>query len=301
MAGADQIKNEIYAANKEVFELAAETRAALLTLLKAFNARKIRLTHCPPHQRIFLFFLVRTIKTYSAIYILCGEGYGQDACPLLRTLLETLIAAKYILHYRNDADREAVRFVEYKWVILKRYLADIQRELTREASDPLAPEENMVAREFQEYKQKYRITSDKALVTWSGKTIRDMAKLADPRLLKEYESAFRVDSQFSHPSIMGDKEYLSYGDNALLFFFLPSASGVVLNLKRAVTYMTDFLMVFNELFSLEGAKTLKKLQRRIDEVFQTEKYQKALSLAKSLPSLDKTKAGKMLVQFNLDF
>lgn len=299
MTNADPNKNKIFEQNKEVFDLAEEARRILFSFLSDFNARKIKLTEIPPHKRIFLFFLARIIKTYSALYTLCREGYGQDACLLLRSLLEILISAKYIMIRPAEADREAVRFVEYKWVILNRCLAESERDFHDPAAADSSSNRTMIAAKFQEYKQKYKITSDRALLTWSGKATKDMAKLADKKLLKEYESAFRIDSRFSHPSIIGDKEYVDPQEDVLVLSFSPSTSGVVLSLKRAVTYLADFLSIFNVLFGLNGDASLNQLQSGITEIFRMEKYRNALVFEKSSPALDKETVDKMSVRFNL--
>ena len=285
--------------HKEIFDLAGEAKNLYRGFLKDFNGKKIKLIEIPPHKRIFLFFMTRVIKTFSAICDLCMEGYGQDAAPLLRSLLEILISVNYILYKPEEADEKAARFVEYKRVIFKRHLSELEREGRTESAEDILSRQQLVAEKFREYKQKYRITSDRTLLTWSGKSTRDMAKLAEHLLLEEYESAFRLDSRFSHPSIIGDKEYLDYKDNALVFSYLPSTTGVVLNLKRAVKYLTDFLSLFDSLFSLNGAERLRDFRSQGDQVFQMEKYRKALLQEKSLPSLNKDKAGNIRVQFNL--
>ena len=249
-------------------------------------------------KRIFLFFLTRVIKTYSAVCRLSEEGYGQDAAPLLRNLLEMLISAKYILSNPSEADQKAVRFVEYKWVILKRYLSELEREFQATSADDLQTDRGKIDEKFEEFKKKYRIVSDRALVTWSGKTTKDMARAVHKNLLQEYEQAFRVDSRFYHPSIIGDREYLDYRDGALKFTFLPSANGVVICLRRAINYLMDFLLLFNILFDIKGARRIESFRSKLTEVFKMEKYKNPLSFEKTLPSPTKDEAGKILVQFD---
>ncbi|MDD5730341.1 MAG: DUF5677 domain-containing protein [Candidatus Omnitrophica bacterium] len=299
MDNSEESKTKIYEENGEMFDLAEEIRRSSVLFLKNFNSRKVKLASLEPRKRIFLFFLTKIIKTYSAVYALCREGYGQDVCPLLRSSLETLISAKYILYDPAAADKNAARFVEYKWVIFKRYLGEFEKGPLDKSQGKISSSKQLILEKFKEYKEKYGISSDRGLLTWSGKPIRDMAKLVDEKLLGEYESAFRIDSRFSHPSILSDNEYLDYDDYILKLSPLPSDAGVVTNLKRAITYLIEFLGLFNELFGLQYEARLMELQSRVDEVFNMEKYKKEITFGKSFPNLNKKDLEKVLVQFDL--
>lgn len=299
MPSVSPIQNQIQEKNGEIFALADEARSIYLAFLKDFNAKKIKLTAVPAHKRIFLFFMTRIIKTFSAVLALCKEGYGQDASPLLRTLLEILISIRYIVCNPEEADQKAVRFVDYKWVIFRKHLLESKIAPAGDSAEDLLSHSAMITEKFQAFKKKYNVTSDKALVTWSGKSTRDMAKLADKKLLKEYESAFRLDSRFSHPSIIGDKEYLDYQGSDLVFSFQPSDSGIAGSLKRAMGYLTLALTLFDSLFDLNGTSRLGCFRSRTEEIFKMEKYRKALFVEKSSPSLNKGNAANISVQFNV--
>lgn len=291
------MKDELYAENKELFGLTEEISKFARLLLKGFNSKKLNLLELPAHKRICLFFLARAIKTYSAIELLCQEGYGQDVSTLLRSLLENLISLKYILYEPSSSDEKAVRFVEYKWVIFKRYLPQEEKKQDSYESESFL-EKGMIMDKFKEYKQKYNISSDKALISWSGKSVRDMAKLVDKNLLREYELTFRLCSRFSHPSIIGDKEYLDYQNNILTFSPFPSSIGITPNLKSAINYLYDFLYIFNDLFNLNSNSGLQDLNKKIARVFQMEKYNKPMSFKKSISGLDKEHKEKILLKFN---
>ena len=80
----------------------------------------------------------------------------------------------------------------------------------------------MIHAKVEEFKEKYKITSDRALISWSGMSLKDIAKKVDRKLLECYETTFRLCSRFSHPSILGDNEYLIQKDKSLAFSPLPS-------------------------------------------------------------------------------
>lgn len=297
--GPDKLSNEIYLQNEELFILAQEVREAATLFLKEFNSRKFKLIDLPSFKRIVLFFLTRAIKSYEAIYLLCREGYGQDCCPSLRSLLDSLISVKYILVDLESADKKAARFVEYKWVIFKRYLKEYENQENNSSNSQFFSKKQLILEKFNQFKEKHKITSDRALLTWSGKSVRDMAKFVDSGLLKEYESAFRLYSRFSHPSIVGDKEYINYKDNVLSLSSLPSSVGVFLNLKNAIKYLISYLSVFNQLFDLHFEDTLTKLEKRRNDLFKLEKYNKDHLSEESFMNINKEDTGKILFQFEI--
>lgn len=262
---------------KELFDLASEIERCITASLDEFNRRHLKLFDLPRHQRIFLFVLTRSIKTYSSILELCRSGYGQDVATLLRSLMENLITVRYITYDKSVADEKAFRFVSYKWVIFKKHLPELEREISQ-ADAPTQQEFSLkkksIFERVEEFKRQFKITSDRALMTWSGKTVKDMAKEVDEALMHEYEYTFRMCSRFSHPSILGDQEYLIQDDKSLIFSALPSDIGIVPNLKKAVEFMLEFLLLNDQLFQLNFAGQLEALKLQCHQVFSLEKYKK---------------------------
>lgn len=213
-------------------------------LLERFNAKKYRLNSLPPAKRVFLFLFTKAIKTFQSVMLLCKEGLGQDASALLRGMLEGLVFARYILSDPKTADQKAARFVDYKWVILKRQMGEDRQD----------PRFDLVTKKAQEFKKTYNVVSDKALVTWSGKATRDMAKAAGGELLREYDKCFRKSSRFSHPSIMGDKEYVRVTQDEIVFLPFSGDVSAKERLENASAYLLGFMTSFSELFGLDGGE-----------------------------------------------
>ena len=278
--------------NKEIFDAAEEAYGLCALLLKEFNSKKIKLSKLSPHKRIFLFFFTRAMKTYSAVRILCTNGYGQDASTLLRSLLENLISVKYILYGPGTADQKTVRFVDYKWVIFKRYLSEDKHGFGKDLGEDIPLNKTMIIGKVDEYKKKYKISSDKGLITWSGKPLRDMARLVNEALLEEYEFVFRHCSRFSHPSIIGDKEYLNYKNSTLTLSSLPTTIGAVSNLKKAILYLLDFLKMGNILFGLSYEGKIRDFESRIEDM-------KFPSTEKSTPDISPKNISEAVVQCGL--
>ncbi len=238
-------------------------------LLQEINNKNIKLFDLPAHKRIFLFILTRAIKTFTAIEVLCLQGFGQDVAALIRSLLENLITAQYIIFDEKTADHMAKRFVEYKWVIFKRSLAEEERGLRRSADEEKVEfneKKELILKHVEEFKKRYDIKSDRALITWSGKTVKDMARQVSKELYDEYESTFRRCSRFSHPTILGDKEYIVQDQRSLTFSPRPSAVGVDMNYQAGIRYFMAYLDLVNNLFKLQFAEDLSALRKKFQDV-----------------------------------
>lgn len=260
---------------KELFDVARRVDQQTLAMLEEFNAKQLKLFNLPAHQRIFLFIFTRSLKTYASVLSLCERGYGQDVATLLRSLLENLITAKYILHNPRKADGLAKRFVAYKWVIFKRHLPEQEKEFlhaTSEEKTVFEHKKNAIMKNVAEFKRNFNVTSDRALVTWSGKTVRDMAKEINQDLVDEYDTTFRLCSRFSHPSILGDKEYLIQDGTNLIFSPLPSGIGIVPNLSKAIKYTLEFLATINSLFLSPENHVLQELADDLQKILTMGKY-----------------------------
>lgn len=260
---------KFFCKNDQLIELSEKGYELADFLLGRFNSKEIKLIDLSPYKRIYLFFLTRAMKTYRSIINLCVEGYGQDVSTLLRSLLDNLISVKYILSDIDSSDEKAIRFVEFKWVIFRRYIVN----KTTENFD-IRPDEqnNLIIERYDNFKKKYNITSNRALLTWSGRAVVDMARLADKNLLAEYQSIFRSCSRFSHPSIVGDNEYLNYGEKILTFSHLPSSVGISANFEKAVDYLFDFISIFNEMFCLDYDDDIINLKNKLKEIKKEKKY-----------------------------
>lgn len=284
--------NDYFLKNDKLIELAEKGYELGDFLLGCFNLKAIKLIDLPPHKRIYLFFLTRAIKTYRAIINLCVEGYGQDVSTLLRSLLDNLISAKYILSDIELADEKAIRFVEFKWVIFRRYIVNKSKENLDINSEV---QNNLIYEKYEGFKKKYNITSNRGLLTWSGQAVIDMARLVDKNLLDEYQSIFRSCSRFSHPSIVGDNEYLNYDEKILSFSHLPSSAGVLANLEKAVDYLLNFIIIFNEMFSLGHYDDIADLQNMLNKIRADQKEKKDSNPAST--DLQIKSAKEVLVKF----
>ncbi len=270
------------------------------TLFQEINRRNIKLFDLPAHKRIFLFIMTRAVKTFAAIEVLCQRGYGQDVSALLRSLLENLITVQYIIYDPHKADEKARRFVEYKWVIFKRSIAEEELSLRRapeKSQKEFLEKKALVLSHVEDFKKKYRVTSDRALVTWSGRTVKDMARIVSRELHQEYESMFRQCSRFSHPTILGDKEYIIQGHKTLTFAPGPSAVGVEWNYLFAIQYFIQYLELVNGLFILGYEQPLACLRQNFQNAQDGLNKKSLASSGSSQKSETHLKEVKFYVQY----
>lgn len=252
--------------NSDLIEIAEKSHKIYNNLIKEINSRKIKLFSIPAHKRIFLFIFTRAYKSFSALELLFSHGYGQDASALVRILLENLITVKYILLESNDSDILAKRFVDYKWIILKRTIQEEEKnikDLNPQDQKDFEKKKTLILENVSKFKTDYNIKSDKALLTWSGKTIRDMAKATDTTLLKEYDTTFRTSSKFFHPSILGDREYIIHSTEYLTFSPKPSSIGIELNYLKAIFYINLFFKTLNDLYTCNNTKHIDQLLKKL--------------------------------------
>jgi hypothetical protein len=221
-----------------------------------FNERHLRLKDTQPQQRIVLLFFTRSLKTFQAIIQLSEAGFAQNVSILLRSLIELRISLRYILHDPRTASIKASRFVEYKWVLFKKYLSQMESQNRSEIpSDPLLKslieERHTILKKVDAFKITHRVKSDRALITWSGRSLRDMAKAVDPELVGVYDTTFRKASTLSHPSVIGDQHHVTFEEDLMLF--KPYANGgedAPPYLTDALSTMLDILQQFIRAFNL---------------------------------------------------
>ena len=182
-------------------------------------------------------------------------------------------------------------------MIFRRYLGAKKGKV---AGDPLTEKEQLILKKCEDYKEKYEITSDRGLLTWSGMSVKDMAKRVSTELLEEYESTFRFCSRFLHPGIVGDDEYLNYKGDKMIFSPIPSHVGVGQALVRDIEYIMEFIELFNDLFDLGRGEEIKQINKRL---LKTEDFQKTgndPAIERAVAAPGKGFSDKIVLQFDLD-
>lgn len=150
----------------------------------------------PPSLWVVMGLLTKACKTYRAMQLLCEVGLIEDANSAARTLLELLIAVRWIL--KKDTRKRTQMFVAYRSVCddrmfrawkgttgLKRHAT---KRLLKEVADQLAASEAILGAK----------QLGKLVAGYSGMTIRKTAR--EVGLAVAYELYYRYASTFAHGS-----------------------------------------------------------------------------------------------------
>lgn len=265
--------------NYELFTLATDFHVLLKDASNIFNLRSLRLNTLPIHKIVFLYLYNSSVKSYSAIHLLCLEGYGQDSSIILRSLLENLITAKYILYDIKSADYKAKRFEEYRWVEVKNSLeywemrdAYQDEKLKKE----ILSKKKEVMQNVEDFIKKYNIKNKNDLLRWSGISIRKMAE--EVSMLEEYLLTYKLCCSFSHPSFIGSLERTKKTLEGINFSSNPSFKGIIEDMKSAILYLYDFLRIYNNVFNLNIEKKLEEIYEKTITTFNIGKYKAGLEL-----------------------
>lgn len=264
-----------YKRSSELFDIAAELHKLLDDVATEINKKQLQLSALENYKKSSLYFFVAAFKSFSAIHILCREGYGQDSSVVLRSLMENLISLKYILiGDRKNRNERAERFVEYRWVELKRLIDYWENHAFNDAlKEKVMSKKEEVYETAAAFKKRYKA---KDLSTWAGISIRKMAE--EVYMLEEYLLAYRLCCSFSHPSFIGLLERTDRVGDDVMFSSNPSFRGIIEDMKSAISFMMQFLILFDKIFDLKMTSEIKAFEEKTLRIFEMEKYKQGLEL-----------------------
>ncbi len=153
-------------------------------------------------------------KTYSAIILLCENGYGQDALVLARTLFELTVNTYYI--FKDPTDGRVNRYFGYQSVLRKKAIKHFLKndELTAILVAKFKERDNgetieSVLKQAEEAQKKYNFKNNK----WSEDNLADMAK--EVGLEHLYKTLYKVQNDLTHSTVGGIDDYLLFEDGHL--------------------------------------------------------------------------------------
>lgn len=236
---------DLFKVNEELAELVDDVFKA-----RSFHAKT-------QAQTIIIFFVAKAYKTLRAILHLCGQGYGEDAGILLRSLFEIAVNALYI----KDDEELAQRYVDFEAIYVYNLSVDpaLQDVYKRLSEDKLAQicEEAWRAQEKHGYKDKHR---------WSGKSMGRMAK--EVGLGKEYASFYVLMSQLTHSTAGSARYYMQEDkDSSVVGVKLsPSDKLVREDLLTAGALVLGIVRRWNEQFNLGIETKIAEIDNRLIEL-----------------------------------
>jgi hypothetical protein len=203
-------------ANPEYFELGREAaRRARENLTSITTDSEDELYH----RLALLFFLVKAVKTYHAIEVLCREGFEEDALVLTRTLVEICFQVQYIAEEPSRArlfiDHDAVRryeyYLDYKEASKRADLPDLE-------VDEKSEEHRELVAQYESLRSRYRRRG-----TWWGDTIWKLAEHLGSAAIARYVMLYWEQSGLTHSAITSARRYMDEDslDGSIVILYDP--------------------------------------------------------------------------------
>ncbi len=195
-------------------------------------------------------------RTFESIYLLCANGYGQEASILLRSLLEVVVSAVYI---SKEPSSRAILFGEYGYLekmSFRNALIEYRDENPDDAwvagilDSATARDLEDDRREYERVKKNYPKKD-----AWSGESIKDMAKKVGMHF---HYILYKMFCGATHVSSMGAGRCFAIKDKTLIF----SADGeddINARWHTACVYFYSIMGPVNETFELHFDDRLKTL------------------------------------------
>lgn len=188
---------------------------------------------------------IQAFKSHGALYVLCVNGYGEDAATIARRLFEIALQVGYLCLEEDKREERGEKYLAYFWHNAKEVVAALD-----------LPEERRKWWEEKYNSHKKWLKCNKkgeALQSWSELTFLDLAKQLD--LEDTYNEDYRFLSHVAHCSSRG---------------LLPPAAGGTIQIQSdrfirlVLVFGTRYAFYtarnWNEHFRLIDATKIEKLQ-----------------------------------------
>ena len=150
-----------------------------------------------PLHRICRHLAKAVANSFSAVLLLCGNGFGPDAMKIVRGMFESTLTIMYLKKH----PKELQDFMDYHWIsAMKRqrdtgkYAPELLKQITPEAIEAI---ENGYARVADRFRNK----NGKVRLRWSRKSLFEIA--ADVGMDQHYFTVYGFGSALQHGDMSG--------------------------------------------------------------------------------------------------
>lgn len=204
-------------------------------------------------------------KTYSAILLLCHNGYGQDALVLARTLFELTINTLYI--FSDSTDCRVGRYFAYQSVLRKKaieyYLRDeqlTQKLIARFKEKAKGETIESVQQRANEVQKQYKYTNNR----WSKYGLSVMAK--EVGLEHVYKTLYKVQNDLVHSTVGGIDDYLLFENQELTVKIGSDYKWIEQCLVTNLHMFSLLTGQFSLYFSLGKDAELQELSKELEKI-----------------------------------
>ncbi|MFH1900846.1 MAG: DUF5677 domain-containing protein [Candidatus Omnitrophota bacterium] len=237
--------------------------------IENINKRNMRAQSLGLFKGIVLVLFARCRKQFKAVQILCKEGYGEDACLILRSMINALIDISYI---KTDPMKLAKRYVEFDWIAKKKKLNILNKYPSSESvslpSKKHGLSEKDILKEAKQFNEDFPDGSRRS--DWSGLKIEEKARKAKNNTLMLYDMGYRYYSDFDHSNIMSLSSHVDDSTTKGKFIVLsePSEKQVQMNLSESFNIFVSLFDIYCETFELDYSNKIRELFSEYEKLLQ---------------------------------
>jgi len=200
---------------KEINELNNSLLKLAENLQDKFSNEKIKIDTLTADLYLLCFFFTKASKTASAVVMLCQEGYAEDACILVRTILE--IVAKSLYIFKSDSIERARVFILHDKYERRKQLEKIvgwNRKNTI-GNKELEEELERVKVECISLERDFKVSKNK--IMWPNLEV--LCK--EVGLSDNYYTVYWLSSLYVHTLIRSSRSFVSKTDSGVSFYIGP--------------------------------------------------------------------------------
>lgn len=233
-----------------------ESYYTLLEQLRTI-ASKCLTNHPEPKSEkegLLLYAVAKADKTLCASSLLCRNGMGEDASILCRSVFELALTMEYI--FQDSTDEMAKRYFSYDWVQRKKMYGYMVRSGRFQKYLSSAESQQIIVnikKEAKKVNKKYKYGS-----SWSDKSIYEMSKSVG--LLDLYETAYRIQCNFSHSNPRSSNDYFKEENGHLILNSGPSDNLVSETLVTLFCSYFHIIRKINDYFVKGLNAEIKKIE-----------------------------------------
>ena len=261
MLTEEDVIKDIIEKHRDQIKLNSRLLDLVDSAIENINKRNMLAQSLGLFKGILLVLFARCRKQFRAVQILCKEGYGEDACLILRSMINALIDISYI---KTDPLKLAKRYARYDYIIKKKKLNILNKYPSSKSVSP--PSEKNILKKAKQFNKDF---PDGRQSDWSGLTIEEKAKKAKGKMLMLYDMGYRYYSDFDHSNIMSLSSHVDDSTKGkFIVLSEPSEKQVQMNLSESFNIFVAFFAIYCETFKLDYNNKIQELVSEYNELLQ---------------------------------
>ena len=220
-------------------------------------------------ERITILFFAKSRKTYWAIRMLAGMGFGEDAGILLRSLLENLIDLYWI---SLKSEERGKRFLDFAFFTYGEGLRKLEEDKLHKHRGEQVPNEiieellgdygkidEQLLKTFRKYK-KWMPMGRQEMAREVDKTLMNGKKIRKDEFLFLYDKAYWLLSNMAHPNPSNLDDFIKSTGDKLTLRAQPSRRHIANWLILSFHIFAKILDKTNEVYNLGAEEKIKSLK-----------------------------------------